>query len=407
MTKGLRNIYDPLDPEVHRDPYPHYRRLRQAGPVIRNADGSWLVSGYSSVASVLRDPRFGRAFDDQKETALSASRGGIHSPLVREMSRWMLYKDPPDHARIRSLVSKGFTPRAIEKTRTSIRQIVERLIEDIRSSAISDVVNDFAFPLPVMVIGRVLGLRIDDPMQWREWTESLTKALDPYQTPEQVRRAHLAVAELGQFLIDEVAAHRKSPTDDVLSLLIRAEEAGDRLTDDELVSTVNLLFIAGHETTVNLIGNGLLALLRNPGELHRLRQEPALLRNGIEELLRYDSPVQLAGRWAREPAEIQGTAVAAGDHVQLLVGAANRDPARFPDPDELNVGRADVKHLSFGGGAHFCLGSMLARTEAQIVIGALINRFPGLRLATDGLEWRKHISLRGLRTLPCYTSRRP
>lgn len=400
-------FYNPLDDEVHRDPYPHYRRLRGAGAIVRNPEGSWVISGYHAAAAVLRDPRFVRGFSDHESNSWSASRGGPASPLVREMGRWMLYKDPPDHTRLRRLVTKAFNPRAVEETRRHITQIANQLIDRIEGSQITDVINDFAFPLPVAVIARVLGLRIDDPTQWREWTQSLTRALDPYQNPEEVRRAQLAVDELSRFLSSEVAARRKFPGNDVLSMLIRAEEAGDRLNDEELISTVNLLFIAGHETTVNLIGTGLLALLTHPAEMERLERHPVLLRSAIEELLRYDSPVQLTGRWARERVETAGVTVAAGDHVQLLIGAANRDPARFPDPDVLDVTRADVKHLSFGGGAHFCLGSMLARAEAQIAIGSLIRRFPGLRLATAQPDWRDHISVRGLRSLPCYTRGQP
>ena len=232
-----------------------------------------------------------------------------------------------------------------------------------------DLIEDLALPLPVTVISELLGLPIEDQAQAREWAEAIAQALDPIVTEEQARRADRAVKELAAYIGDVVARRRRNPGPDLLSRLVEAEDEGGHLSEAELISTVGLLFGAGHETTRNLIGNGMLALLRNPAELQRLRNDPSLIRTAVEELLRYDSPVQIAGRGARADAVIGGERIAAGEPLMLLVGAANRDPAQFPDPDRLDVGRPDVKMLSFGGGIHFCLGAMLARTEGQIAIG--------------------------------------
>ncbi|HMC05569.1 MAG TPA: cytochrome P450, partial [Actinomycetota bacterium] len=319
---------------------------------------------------------------------------------IVELSRWMLFRDPPDHTRLRGLVSKAFTPRALEAVRPRVVEIVKRLLDDFAGRDEVDLIADLALPLPVTVISEMLGLPIEDQAQAREWAEAIAQALDPIVTESQARRADRAVRELAAYIAGVVAERRRNPGADLLSRLIGAEDEGGHLSEAELISTVSLLFGAGHETTRNLIGNGMLALLRHPDELQRLRDDPALIRSAVEELLRYDSPVQIAGRGARADAVIGGEHIAAGEPMMLLVGAANRDPARFPDPDRLDVARPDVKMLSFGGGIHFCLGAMLARTEAQIAIGSLLARVPSLELATDDLEWRPHITLRGLSSLP-------
>jgi len=269
-----------------------------------------------------------------------------------------------------------------------------------------DLIADLALPLPVTVISELLGMPVEDHGQAREWAEAIAQALDPIVTEEQATRADRAVRELAAYIAEVVEERRRHPGPDVLSRLIEARgdgvDEGGRLSEAELISTVGLLFGAGHETTRNLIGNGMLALLRHPGELERLRRDPGLTRSAVEELLRYDSPVQLMGRGAREDAVVGGERVAAGEGLMLLIGAANRDPAQFRDPDRLDVGRSDVKMLSFGGGIHFCLGAMLARTEGQIAIGTLLARVRNLELATETLQWRSHITLRGLTALPVH-----
>ncbi|HEY2667769.1 MAG TPA: cytochrome P450 [Actinomycetota bacterium] len=392
-------FFNPLDPEAHADPYPQYRRLREQAPMLRGPLGYWVLSRYADIAAVLRDPRFGVGIDEAS-LMLAMTQEGPGIATMRELSRWMLFRDPPDHTRLRKLVSKAFTPRAVEAVRPRVVEIVDRLLDDFAGRDEVDLIADLALPLPVTVISELLGLPIEDQAQAREWAEAIAQALDPIITEDQALRADRAVTELAAYIGGVVAERRRNPGNDLLSRLIGAEDEGGHLSEPELISTVGLLFGAGHETTRNLIGNGMLALLRNPAELRRLRDNPMLIRSAIEELLRYDSPVQIAGRGARADAVIGGERIAAGEPLMLLVGAANRDPAQFPDPDRLDVGRPDVKMLSFGGGIHFCLGAMLARTEAQIAIASLLARVPDLELATEHLEWRPHITLRGLSSLP-------
>jgi cytochrome P450 len=380
-------FYNPLDPRVHADPYPHYRHLRESDPVHRSPLGFWVLTRYRDIATLLRDPRL------------------CHEPSAEEFGftnegASMLFRDPPAHTRLRALVSRAFTPRMLESWRARIHQIVSRSVERAKERGEIDVIADLAFPLPATVICEMLGLPPEDQAQCRTWTNALTKSLDPVMSTEEADELIQAMVEFNEYLAERIAERRKSPGDDLMTALIAAEEQGDRLSQEELISTMSLLFVAGHETATNLIGNGMLALLRNPDQLQRLRDQPALMRNGIEELLRYDSPVQFVIRTVKKPVAVEGEEIASGDPVLLIIAAANRDPAQFAEPDVLDLGRSDIRHLSFGGGIHFCLGSVLARMEAQIALGALISNFDELKIATDQLRWRKHINLRGLESLP-------
>jgi cytochrome P450 len=395
-----RPLFDPADPALVEDPYPRYRRLREMEPVHRAPAGYWVLSRYADVAPLLRDPRLGKGFHRIASCPMAAGRGGAGSPLVAEMSRWMLFQDPPDHTRLRGLVSRAFTPRAVERIRVRVQEVVDGLIDCVAGARGMDAIADFAFPLPVTVITEMLGFPTGDADRCRAWTIAAARVLDPCQTPEQLQRSMDALEHLSDYARGQIAVRRRAPRDDLLSVLIAAEADGERLSEDELVSTVSLLFGAGHETTVNLIGNGLLALLRHPGELSRLRSDASLVPNAVEELLRYDSPAQLVRRWAHEDLEVGGVHIARGDELVLLVGAANRDPERFDDPDVVDVGRDDVRHVSFGGGPHFCLGAMLARMEAQIAFATLVSRLPDMELGTDHVQWREHVVLRGLKALP-------
>ncbi|HEX2053104.1 MAG TPA: cytochrome P450 [Actinomycetota bacterium] len=375
-------FYNPLDPEVHADPYPHYRRLREEDPVHLSLMGYWVLSRYEDVAALVRDPRLGHELHGAMDGAS------------------MLFRDPPAHTRLRSLVSRAFTPRMLERLKPRIRDIVDRSLSRARETGELDVIADLAFPLPATVISEMLGLPIEDHRKVRRWGAALARTLDPVMDPDDMTAIGTASMEFSSYLSEQVARRKAEPRDDLLTALLAAEQEGDRLTSMELLTTVELLFVAGHETTTNLIGNGFLALLRNQDQLRRLRDEPALLRSGIEELLRYDSPVQFLIRTVKDPVTVGGRNLARGDSALLLVGAANRDPAAFPEPDVLDVGRPDVRHLSFGGGIHFCLGSALARMEGQIAIGALVSLFEEFKFGADSLQWREHINLRGLESLP-------
>jgi cytochrome P450 len=394
----LDPLFDRGDPGMGLDPYPYYRRLREKKPIHWSQDGFWVLSRYADVAAVHRDRRFDRGL--KPDDGVLARWGGAESPVTQELGRWMLLKDPPDHTRLRGLVRPAFKHATLRQLRARIQQTVDDLLDRVQDWGSMDVIAQLAYPLPVSVISDLLGLPIDDHEQCRGWAEAIGHVFHPIQTSDTLRRAGAAIDELSEYVRAQVVARRRQPHDDLLSLLIAAEEAGDRLTESELVSTVNLLLFAGHETTRNLIGNGLLALLRHPDELQRLYREPELISHAVDELLRYDSPVQSNRRVTREDVDIDGIRIAAGQLVLLLIGAAHRDPARYPNPDQLDVDRPDVRPLSFGGGVHHCLGAGLAQMETEIVLSSLLRRFKDLQLAIEEPQWRGNLTLRGLQALP-------
>jgi cytochrome P450 len=385
--------FNPFLPEVIANPYPTYHRLRREDPVHLSPLGIWALSRYDDAATLLRDPRFGRRGFQQ----ILESRFGRQG-----LGQSMLFQDPPDHTRLRTLVNKGFTPRVIEGMRSHIQQVVDGLLDQVKAAGRMDVVADLAYPLPVIVICEMVGVPAEDRDKFRDWSYAIARSLDAIAVPneELARRANEAQDALTAYFARLIEERRRAPRPDLLSALIAAEEAGDRLTTQELFATGILLFIAGHETTVNLIGNGTLALLRNPDQMQRLRAEPGLIASAVEELLRYDSPVQRTGRLLYEDVTIDGKTIPKGSIAVALIGAANRDPAHFPDPDRLDITRSDNRHLAFGWGIHFCLGAPLARLEGQIAFSTLLRRFPRLALAADQVEYRETSTLRGLRELP-------
>ena len=386
--------FNPYDPAFNADPYPTYHRLRAEDPVHRTPMGFWILTRYDDVATVLRDARFGRKGFDE----LIRDRFGENT-----FDQAMLFRDPPDHTRLRALVNKAFTPRVIEEMRAKIQKTVDRLLDGVRDARAMDVIADLAYPLPVSVISEMLGVPAEDRDLFRGWSADIARSLDAITLPtepEVVERGNAARHALSSYFRALIAERRRRPQRDLLSDLIAAEEQGDKLSEEELMATILLLFVAGHETTVNLIGNGALALLRNPNQLEALRRSPALIGGAIEELLRYDAPVQRTGRMPNTDVELGGKRIAKGDLVLSLIGAANRDPAHFAEPDRLDLARADNRHLAFGWGIHFCLGAPLARAEAQAAIGTIARRMPALALATPTPDWREASALRGLKTLP-------
>jgi cytochrome P450 len=391
-------VYNPLLPEFHANPYPFYRRLREEDPVHLSRLGVWILTRYEDAVMVLRDPRFGReGIAELQEARLGAARARPKN------SRDMLFRDPPDHTRLRALVSRAFTPRVVEEMRPHIQEIVDGLLDRVEGSGGMDVIEDLAYPLPVRVICEMLGVPTSDQEVFRQWSADVARSLDAALFP-----ADSGVAERGQEASDAlkeyfrslIAVRRKQPQPDLLSGLIAAEEQGDKLSEAELLSTCVLILIAGHETTVNLIGNGLLALLGNPDQLRALASDPSLIQTGVEELLRYDGPVQRTSRMTMADVEIGGKKIAKDSVVVAAIGAANRDPAYFADPERLDVARKDNRHIAFGFGIHFCLGASLARIEGQVAIGTLLRRMPALKLVSDTPEWRESSVLRGLKTLP-------
>ena len=390
-------LFNPLLPEFHADPYPFYKRLREKEPIHQSPLGFWVLTRYEDCVAVLRDQRFGREEFQQMLTAVYGDE--TEKPAL---PRSMLFRDPPDHTRLRALVSKAFTPRMIETMREHIQEIVDRLLDRVQDAGRMDVIEDLAYPLPVTVICEMLGVPVDDHGSIRGWSAEIARSLDAIGLPsdegivERGRRSRRALADYFRRLVPE---RRARPQNDLLSGLLAAEEHGDKLSPDEVIAMCLLLFIAGHETTVNLIGNGTLALLRHPEQLKKLRAEPSRIGNAVEELLRYDSPVQRTARITTTEVELAGQPLAKGTMVITALGAANRDPAQFADPDRLDVTRKDPRHISFGFGIHFCLGAPLARVEGQLALGTLLRRAPNLALAESKLEWRESSVLRGLKRL--------
>ncbi len=393
--------FNPFLPEFHKNPYPFYHRLRSVDPVHwSHLAGRWVLTRYSDCVAVLRDatrfsadPNTWTGFPD-----LVAALGGP-GPLMEMQTNWMLMKDPPDHTRLRTLVTKAFTPRVAEGMRPRVQARVDELLDSVRAAGRMDVIADLAFPLPTIVICEMLGVPVEDREQFKGWTRDLARSLDPIVTPDIIATADQATVAFTDYFRALIAIRRKNPQPDLLSSLIATEEQGDRLTEDELIATAILLLGAGHETTMNLIGNGMLALLRNPDQLDKLKRDPTLITSAVEELLRYDGSVQMTARTALVDVEIGGKTIPKGVQAIIVLGAANRDPAQFPDPDRLDITRPDNRHIVFSYGIHHCLGAPLARVEAQVTINTLLRRMPNPRLTGEPLEWRETVTLRGLKAL--------
>ena len=386
-------------PEGRADPYPRYAALRATAPVHRSALGFWALSRYDECQQLLRHPGVGKDFSGLAGTpGLSPAQQAAEARFRNDRSN-MLTTDPPDHTRLRGLVTRAFTPRTVESLRPRIVALVDELLDGFGAGEV-DVMDALAFPLPVTVIGEMLGVPAADRPALRPLVRDVTAVLELAVSPDALAAATTADAALAAYFAGLVAERRAHPRDDLLSKLIEAEDQGDQLTEDELISTTILLFAAGFETTTHLVGNGLLALLRHPDQLARLRADRSLARAAVEELLRFDSPVQIALRTAYEDLSIGGTTIEAGGVVLAMLGAANRDPARFRDPEALDIGRDQGPPLSFGGGIHFCLGAALARLEGQIVFDRMLDRFGTIELAGSPPRHRDSLTLRGLLDLP-------
>ncbi|MVT52406.1 cytochrome P450 [Bradyrhizobium yuanmingense] len=395
-------LFNPLSPDFIRDPYPHYERLRTVDPIHVTPFGQYVASRHAEVSLVLRDKRFGKDFVER--TTRRYGPEIMKEPVFRSMSQWMLQADPPDHTRLRGLVVKAFTARRVEDMRPRIQEVVDQAIDAVIARGHMDLIEDFAFRLPVTIICDMLGIPEEHREVFYKSSRDGGRLLDPVPlSPEEIKQGNAANLMAQMYFQQLFELRRKNPGDDLITQLVQAEEDGNKLTNEELTANIILLFGAGHETTVNLIGNGLLALHRNPDQLALLKAKPELMTNAIEEFLRYDSSVQMTGRVTLEDIEdLGGVKIPKGETVLCLLGSANRDGAVYPDrPDRLDVTRANVKPLSFGGGIHFCLGAQLARIEAEIAIATLLRRLPDLRIDDiETPEWRPTFVLRGLRRLP-------
>ncbi len=399
LVRPLLGRFNPFDPQRLIDPYPLYERMRREAPVYQSpVVGIWFLFRHRDIEAVLKDPRFSVRRSEHATPALNPLLA-LSPEFQTFANRTLLMVDPPDHTRLRGLVSRTFTPRRVQALRPRIEAIVAELLDAAAARPDPDFIRDLASPLPILVISELLGVPTADREQIRLWTNDLVALLDPFSG------ASLAVADrsyhqLAAYLRELFAARRRAPREDLISALVSAEASGDRLDEVELAATVALILGAGHETTTNLLGNAALALLAHPGERKRLIDQHELMPAAVEEFLRYEAPVQATDRVATEDVEIGGRRIRRGQFCVLLLGAANRDPEVFPDPDRLDVGRAENRHVSFGAGIHFCLGAGLARLEAQIALRALLERFPRFSGDVRAPSWRPSMTLRGVTSLP-------
>jgi cytochrome P450 len=394
--QAARALSQVLSQDGTIDPYPLYDQMRESAPIFKSDLGLWVVTTYDDCRTVLRDARMGKDWAGFMVT--SGHENWRDQPAFEYGENSLLFANPPDHTRLRRLVSKAFTPRQVERLRANMRLSIATLLEPFARDGGGDLLDALAFPLPVGVVGNLLGVPEADWQAFREPVRAGTATLELGVTQEQIKIANKSSKWMRDYFVALVAEKRANPDDGMISGMLAVEDQGDRLDDDEIVGMAALLFAAGFETTTNLIGNGVNALLHNPDELEKLRRQPSLIEGATEELLRYDSSIQFSGRTAFERLELGGFTVEAGENVMTFLGAANRDPAHYEDPHRLDVTRTDVEPLSFGNGIHFCLGASLARTEAQEAIGALLAKFDTIELAEEP-RYRAQFGFRGLESL--------
>ena len=433
MTLDAFSLLNLQRDEIRANPYPFYEKLRKEDPVHWDEElGLWVLTRYADIDSLYTDERFSRAqglmrgFD-----RLSASEKQIAAPVYHSFSKTVFYADPPYHTHLRGLMNHAFTPRRVERLRPYIQKIVDELLDNMATMPEKDAIHDLAYPLPVMVIAELLGLPQSDRAQFKKWSDDLFAILGTarHKSTALLEQAANSLDELTDYVRVLSRKRREDPQDDLLTALLAVTEEDEAcphphasasphapgelirdrdaytssaLTGEELVSNINILLSTGHETTTHLIGNGLLALLQHPNESKKLREKPGLLGPAIEEMMRYDNPVQITYRSALEDADIRGKLIRKGDLVNTIIGSANRDSERFSNPDAFNITRSEGRHLGFGIGIHFCIGAPLVRLEAEIVFETILRRFPELCLATDQLEWQEHPIFRGLKSLPIH-----
>jgi cytochrome P450 len=400
--------YDLDSPEFLANPYPIFDQMRSNDPIYWSAENSyWILTRYADIASLIQNEN------------LSSNRIGAHArrmpdeakkhfrPFFTAVSSWMLMIDPPDHTRLRGLVSKAFTPRVVENMRELVQELVDDMLAAVTDRGRMDVMTDLANPLPATVIAELLGVPVTHQRQFKAWSDDIALALsgiDIASTKDELfalyELAQKSFLALSDYFMERVVELRRNPQENLLSALAQAEEQGDRLTEDELFANCVLLMIAGHETTTNLIGNGILALLQNPGQREALRSNPDFIVSAVEELLRYDSPVQKMGRIALADIHVAGKQIKKGELVCFSFAAANRDPEQFESPKQLDITRKRNRHLAFGHGLHYCVGAALARLEGQIAVNSVLRSLPKIQLAHETLEWYRNFTLRGLKSLP-------
>ena len=416
--------------EIRSNPYPFYEQLRNQDPVHWDEElGFWVLTHYSDIDALYTDERFSRAQGLMRGfQRLSETERQIAEPVYHSFSQTVFYADPPYHTHLRGLMNHAFTPRRVERLRPYIQKTVDELLDLAQTKAKVDVIHDLAYPLPVMVIAELLGLPASDRAQFKKWSDDLFAILGTvrHKSADLLGRAEQSLKEMTDYVKDLSRKRRAAPQDDLLTALlsvtadedtacpdshgsssphaagelIREREISSALTEEELVANINILLSTGHETTTHLIGNGLLALLQHPEQFEKLQAQPVLLAPAIEEMLRYDNPVQITYRSVLEDANIKGKSIRKGDLVNTIIGSANRDPQRFSHPDSFDITRSEGRHLGFGMGIHFCIGAPLVRLEAEVVFETILRRFPNISLAAETLEWQEHPIFRGLKSLP-------
>ena len=393
------SLYHLLEPEVLADPYPLYRRLRNEDPVHWDPYlHAWVVTRYADVVTVLQKFSAERTPTPEKLSKMGLS---ALSPIAQVMVRQMLFTDPPSHSRLRSLAAQSFTPRRVEILRSHIREITDSLLDAVQDTGGMDVIAQLAEPLPCIVTAEMLGVPVQDHRQLKLWSQDFAEMLGNFQhNPNRALHILRSVEEMISYFRSAMTEQRLRPREGLVSSLMTAEIQGDRLNDEEIIANCIVTMVGGQETTTNLIGNGVLALLRNPEELQKLRKDASLIPWAVEELLRYESPSQHTARLALENTMLGSKPIGKGQAVIAVMGAANRDPEQFTDPDRLDVTRKDNRHVAFGWAAHFCFGAPLARMEGQIVFESILRRMPDLSLGAAQLTWRNNLGLRGLTALP-------
>jgi cytochrome P450 len=399
---------DFLAPDVLRDPHPTFAKMREEAPIyhLRHMElGSypWMVTRYDDAISLLNDERFTKDFVKIAAYGDGGKRSSEDDYMMQAaaaINRHMLTLDPPDHTRLRNLIHKAFTPRMIRELEVRIREITNELIDGMVAKGEADFIADFAFPLPVTVIAELLGIPREDRDRFRWWSQTIIMGGTSGSNLDDVGAAAI---EFIMYFHEQFDARREQPKDDLITALVQAEEAGDKLDQQELISMVFLLLVAGHETTVNLLGNGMLALLEHPAQKAQLRERPELMKTAVDELLRYDGPVGVSTmRWALEDVEYYGEHIKAGEMVVASLLAANRDPSVFANPNDLDLARTPNKHIAFGNGIHYCVGAPLARIEGAVAFELLLNRLPNMALTVDAaqLEWNPTVLLHGMKRMP-------
>ena len=402
ITPGKKVVFSD---EILQDPYPTYARLHEEGPLHYLDVGSkwavWSIFSHAECASIAKDPRLSAKRAKQMLLPLPLSRQSEFSELARMLSLWLIFMDPPEHTRLRKLLNKGFSAAAVEGLRPQVEAIVDQMLKPLQYGAELDLMREFANPMPVRIILEMLGIPQELRDTFVDWSRAIAVFRgNPNRTVEEASAAQDALIELTEFFRKTVAERRRNKGNDLISLLIDIEEEGEVLTEEELYAQCIALLFAGHETTRNLIGNGMYTLLRNPRETVELREKPETIRSAVEELLRYESPVQFTARVLKEDIEVCGQQIRKGWTVLCMLGAANRDPKQFKEPNQLDLKRLNNQHLAFSAGLHFCIGAQLARLEGQVALRNLVQRFPKMKLAGPRPEWASTFGFRGLKSLP-------